>query len=140
MTAAMRGTRLRYRLSERSRVVVTIERARPGRRVGKRCLAPSRRTRRRARCTRYVRFGRFALAGKAGANSKRYSGRIGRRSMRRGRYRATLVATDAARNRSRAKRLKLRIVPPLVASDPPAWEEWARLDHFREETECSSAS
>lgn len=110
VAAARRGTLFRYRLSEQARVVFTIDRALAGRRVGRRCVKPTRRTRGRRRCTRHVRFGRFARAGTRGANTVRYSGRIGRRAMRPGRYRATLVATDAARNRSRVRRLGLRVV------------------------------
>jgi hypothetical protein len=110
VSAARRGTRFRYRLSEPARVVFTIERALTGRRVGRRCVRPTRRTRGRRRCTRHARFGRFARTANRGTNSARYSGRIGRKSMKSGRYRATLVATDAAGNRSRARRLRLRIV------------------------------
>ena len=107
-----RGTTFRYRLSEAARVVFTIQRARPGRRVRGRCRKPTRANRRRPRCTRYVRIGRFAQQAVAGANRKRFSGRIGRRILRPGRHRAVLVATDAAGNRSTPRRLRFRIVRP----------------------------
>jgi CSLREA domain-containing protein len=84
-----RGTTFRYRLSEAARVVFTIQRRRNG---------------------RYVQARRFAKASKAGLNLKRFSGRIGRRALKPGRYRATLVATDAAGNRSNRKRLPFRVV------------------------------
>jgi hypothetical protein len=84
-----RGTTFRYRLSEAARVVFTIQR-----RKGK----------------RFVQAKRFAKVSKAGANTKKFSGRIGKRALKPGRYRATLVATDAAKNRSKAKRLLFRIV------------------------------
>jgi hypothetical protein len=105
-----RGTTIRYRLSEPARVVFTIQRARPGRRVRVRCRRPTRSNRRRPRCTRWVRVGRFAAHSVAGANRKRFSGRIGRRTLRRGRHRLVLRATDAAGNRSRMRRLRFRIV------------------------------
>lgn len=108
--AARKGTTFRYRLSEDARVVFTIERALPGRRSGRRCVKPTRRNRGKRKCTRYQRFGRFAQASKAQSNSKRYSGRIGRKAMKPGSFRATLVATDAAGNRSKPKRLALRVV------------------------------
>jgi hypothetical protein len=41
---------------------------------------------------------------------KKFSGKIGRRRLKPGRYRATLVATDAARNASKPKRLRFRVV------------------------------
>jgi CSLREA domain-containing protein len=95
-----KGTRFRYSLSEAARVVFTVEK-RKLRRCGKR---------KRKRCVRYVRAGRFAHASVAAANVKRFSGRIGRRSLKAGRYRVTLVAGDAAGNKSKPKRLNFRVV------------------------------
>ena len=46
----------------------------------------------------------------AGANRIKFSGRIGRRALRRGRYRATLVATDEAGNRSTPRSVRFRVV------------------------------
>jgi VCBS repeat-containing protein len=105
-----RGTTFVYRLSESARVVFTIERRVAGRRVGSRCQRPTARNRRRRACTRLVEIGSFAAAGDAGTNRKTFSGRIGRRSLAPGSYRATLVAIDAAGNQSRAKRLSLKVV------------------------------
>jgi CSLREA domain-containing protein len=95
-----KGTRFRYSLSEAARVVFTVEK-RKVRRCGKR---------KRKRCVRYVRTGRFAHASARGANVKRFSGRIGRRSLKPGRYRVALVASDAAGNKSKPKRLNFRVV------------------------------
>ena len=107
---AKRGTRFRYSLSEAARVVFTIGRSMPGRRVGRRCVKVTRSNRGRRKCKRFPAVGRFAQSASAGANTKRFSGRIGRRSLRPGRYRATLVATDAAHNASRPRRLAFRVV------------------------------
>jgi hypothetical protein len=52
------------------------------------------------------------FAGKAGANSRRFSGRFGRRALKAGRYRARAVATDMAGNRSRPKTVGFRIRRP----------------------------
>jgi hypothetical protein len=79
-----RGTTFRYKLSEAARVQFTVQR-----RKGK----------------RYVRVKRLTKSSKAGANKKK----LATRKFKRGRYRATLVATDAAGNRSKAKRLTFRI-------------------------------
>jgi len=105
-----KGTTFRYRLSEAARVTFTVERALTGRRVGRRCVKPRRSNRTRRRCTRHRRFGRFAQRASAGRNSKRWSGKISRRRLSAGRHRATLVATDAAGNRSRPRRLRFRVV------------------------------
>ena len=106
---AKRGTTFRYSLSEPARVVFTIERVAAGRRVGGKCRQPTRRSRGAKACKRYVRAGRFAVASRSGANSHRFSGRVGRRALIPGRYRATLVAADDAGNRSKPRRLPFRV-------------------------------
>jgi hypothetical protein len=110
VAAAKRGTTFRFRLSEAARVVFTIARVKPGRRVGGRCVKPTPRNRSRRRCKRYVKVGRFAMNAKADANRKRFSGRIGRKTLSRGPHRATLVARDAAGNVSSPVRLSFRVV------------------------------
>jgi hypothetical protein len=107
---ARRGTTFRDSLSEPARVVFTIQRKAAGRKRGKRCVNPTRHNRTKRKCTRHVLLGRFAQQAGAGSNSKRWSGKIGRRRARPGRYRATLVATDAAGNRSKPRRLSFRVV------------------------------
>jgi glycosyltransferase involved in cell wall biosynthesis len=81
-----------------------------GRRVGRSCRKPTRSNRKRRKCTRHVLVGRFAQQSTAGANRKAFSGRIGRKRMKPGKHRASLVATDAAGNKSAPKRLNLRVV------------------------------
>lgn len=109
--ATPRGSVFRYRLSEDARVAFTIERVLPGRRSTRRraCVPPERRLRRRPRCTRYKREGAFSREGTQGPNSVTFSGRIGRRALRPGRYRASLRATDAAGNRSRIRYLDFQV-------------------------------
>jgi hypothetical protein len=63
------------------------------------------------RCTRWAAVkGSFTRAVAAGADLFRFSGRIGGRALKRGRYRLTGVASDAAGNRSRALRAGFQIV------------------------------
>lgn len=84
----------RYRLSEPAAVRITIERVRnvrTGRRV------------------RFRKVGVLRRAGRLGLNRVPFNGRIGSRKLRRGRYRATIVATDAAGNRSKPKRLRFKV-------------------------------
>jgi len=108
--AAAKGTTIRYTLSEAARVTVTIERRTPGRKVKGKCRKQTRANRRKPACKRWVRAGRFAVASVAGANRKKFSGRIGRRVLGPGTYRAVLVATDAAGNASAPKRLGFKVV------------------------------
>jgi hypothetical protein len=113
-----RGTTIRYSLSEAATVRLTIERASKGRRVkrkGKkaRCVKQTRKNHKKRRCTRYKRAGKTLVrSSKAGKNKVKFSGRLGRKALKRGSYRLTIVATDAAGNKSKAKRLKFRIVKP----------------------------
>jgi hypothetical protein len=86
-TRAPRGTRFRYTLSEPAGITLTIKRVRSGRRVGM-----------------------LRRIGAKGANSIRFSGRIGKRALRPGRYRAVIAATDVAGNHSALRKLAFRIV------------------------------
>jgi hypothetical protein len=104
------GTVFRFSLSEPAAVSVRFARARPGRRVRGRCRKPGRK--RGRRCTRFVTVkGAISVTGRGGSNKLRFQGRISRKlRLKPGRYRATLLATDAAGNRSRAIRATFRIV------------------------------
>jgi hypothetical protein len=82
-----RGTVFRYKLNEAARVVVTIRRMHTGRKVGK-----------------------LIRTGNAGRNSIRFSGRLGRKALKPGSYRAVITATDAAGNRSAPKTTRFRVV------------------------------
>ena len=107
---APKGTSFIYTLSENARVVFTIERVLPGRRVGNRCRRPTRANRSGQKCKRYKLLGRFAQDGVAGQNTKPWSGKIGRKKAAPGTYRATLVAKDGAGNASQPKRIGFRVV------------------------------
>jgi hypothetical protein len=86
---AARGTTLRYTLSENARVALKI---------------------RVKRDTRYRTVGALRRNGVSGPNRIRFTGRIGRRALRAGRYRAVITATDAAGNRSAPRRTSFRVV------------------------------
>jgi len=90
-----RGTRFRYTLSEAARVRIRIERV----------------IRRRGD-TRYRKVTVLVANKQAGRQSTRFTGRVRRKALKPGRYRARLVATDAGGLKSRERRLKLRIVRP----------------------------
>ena len=107
---AKKGTTFRYTLSENARVLFTIERVLPGRKVGHACRKQTSANRHRRACKRVLRAGRFAVTARAGVNTHRFSGRIGRRSLVPGSYRATLAATDAAGKVSKPKQLTFKVV------------------------------
>jgi hypothetical protein len=107
---AKRGTSFRYALSEAAAVRISIKRRLAGRRVRGRCRPVTRKTRRRARCVRLRHIGTLRRAARQGANSTPFSGRLGRKALRRGRYEATIGATDAAGNKSRSRSVRFAIV------------------------------
>jgi hypothetical protein len=104
------GTTFRFTLSEAASVKLAIAQKQPGRRVGKACRKPSRKNRGRRHCARFVKKGTLTRTGKAGANSVKFTGRVGRRALKPGSYRVTITATDAAGNKSKPKVLSFRVV------------------------------
>jgi hypothetical protein len=111
VVARKTGSTVKYTLSEAATVKFTVERKTRGRKVGKKCKKKRRSNRSRRPCTRYVLVaGSFEHNGKAGANSFRFSGRIGGKALKRGNYRLVAIATDATGNKSAAKRHPFRIV------------------------------
>lgn len=111
-----RGTRFHYKISEGATITITIERRLSGRRVkkGKKtvCAKPARKYRKKRKCTRYKRAGTIRATGKVGTNTTSFSGRFRGKALKRGRYRATIVATDAQGAKSKPRRLDLRVVKP----------------------------
>ena len=101
----------RYMLSEAATVRFTIRRRSKGRNVAGRCRSTTRKNRGRRTCIFYRRVGRFAQSGVAGENARPFRGRIRHRRLNPGTFRASLVAFDAAGNRSRPKRAGFQIRP-----------------------------
>lgn len=107
-----RGTTVRFTLSEAARVELTVLRRVKGRRADGRCKQRARKGR---RCTIARTVGNLPKrAGRKGRNSVRFLGRVRGRALAPGAYVLRLRATDAAGNRSRAKALKFRVLPPPV--------------------------
>ncbi len=105
------GTTISFRLSEAATVTLSFAQVSTGRRVGRRCVAPTRANRRRSRCTRYVGKGSLKRRAKRGRNRVRFQGRLTRtRRLGLGRHRVTIGATDGAGNRSRARTAFFTIV------------------------------
>lgn len=104
-----RGTTFSWSLSEPARVAFRFARLLKGRRVAGRCRKQTRANRSRPRCRRVRPLGGFTLSATAGANQRHFPGRLGGRDLPAGRYRVTLVATDASQNASAPKRARFRI-------------------------------
>jgi hypothetical protein len=105
------GTKVSFKLSEAASVRFTVERKLKGRKKGKKCVAPTKKNRKKKRCTRYKKLkGSFTRTGQPGANSFRFTGRLRGKKLAPGSYRLVSVATDAANNKSKPKRATFRIV------------------------------
>ena len=84
-----RGTKIRFTLSKASSVSIAIQS------VKKR---------------KVKRIGTLTRAGKRGKNSVKFTGRLGRKALAVGSYRAVIGATDAAGNKAKTKTLSFKIV------------------------------
>jgi hypothetical protein len=102
---------VRYRVSEAATITFTVHRIEKGRKRGGSCQRPSASNKRGASCSRYVKVsGSFGdTAGAASSNALRFSGRLGGRTLKAGRYRLTAVARDAAGNVGSAQTATFRI-------------------------------
>jgi hypothetical protein len=97
---AKRGTTFVYTLSEPATVAISIQRAQPGRRKGRNCVKPTKKNRKARKCTRFVTMAKLTRSGARGVNAVPFSGRIGTKALKPGKYRATFAARDAAGNLS----------------------------------------
>ena len=105
------GTTISFKLSEPARATLTFSQPRAGRRVGKRCVAPTRSNARKPKCTIPNIRGTLTFNAHAGLNKIRFQGRLSRnQKLKLGGYRLTVTATDAARNTSPAKATSFTIV------------------------------
>jgi trimeric autotransporter adhesin len=104
------GTTFSFILGQAARVSFNFTQEPAGRKVGKHCVAPAARNRRRPNCTRSVNAGILVFTGHAGTNQVFFEGVLSRRKkLRPGRYTLIIVASIAGR-RSRPQRLSFAIV------------------------------
>jgi hypothetical protein len=102
-----RGTAFRYTISEPARVRLLIQR-----KTRRKSCARRRRGSKRRRCVRYRSVGALLRSARQLRNRTTFSGRIGRKRLRVGSYRALVAATDAAGNRSRSRAAGFKVVRP----------------------------
>ena len=94
---APRGTVIRFTLSAPAKLRIAITRSAPGLRRGRLCSAPTPTLKRRhaKRCVRTVVVGTLTRAGeRSGPGRLPFTGRIGRRALGPGAYRALLIASN----------------------------------------------
>lgn len=102
---AGRGTSFTFALSEGATLRIVISRSTVGRRVGKRCKPKTKANRKHKACTYTKRIKTVRSALTAGTHTLKFAGA----GLPAGRYKATLVAVDAAGNASRPHTLSFSI-------------------------------
>ncbi len=105
-----KGTTFGYTLSKAATVRIVIAQASSGRRRGKRCVAPTRKLGKARKCTRIITKGTLTRTSHQGKNRVAFSGRIGSKALKPGRYQATITATDPAKNTSKPQTISFTIV------------------------------
>jgi hypothetical protein len=95
------GTVFTFKLSAAATTRITIAQELRGVKKGKRCVAPRKGLRKRCNRLKQIRPPLTRKHTKAGSNRVPFSGRLGKRALKPGTYKATLVATDAAGRRSK---------------------------------------
>ena len=81
-----------------------------GRARGRSCVKRTTRLRRARSCTRYVAVGKFKRTGTFGANSFRFTGRIGGKTLKPGRYRLVATPRNTAGKVGKALTVGFRII------------------------------
>jgi hypothetical protein len=104
------GTRFSWRLSESAKVTLRIERATSGRRKGRSCVKPTKKLRKAKKCTLWVRAGTLTRQSAAATTKLTFSGRIGKKALKAGSYRAVVSAVDAAGNASAKRTVAFKVV------------------------------
>jgi len=90
-----RGTKISFSLNTKATVTVWIDRKLKGRKSGKKCVKATRKNRKKKACTRFVRRGKLIRKDlDAGKRKIAFSGRIGRKALKPGKYRMTLQAAS----------------------------------------------
>ncbi len=90
---AKRGTKVKFTLNTDASVTIRIEKKAKGRKVKGKCRKVTRKNKAKKKCPRFVKAGKLVRkTGKKGANSVAFSGRIGNKKLKPGRYRVVITA------------------------------------------------
>ncbi len=105
------GTTFSFTLNEQARVSFTFTQQVGGRKVNGRCVAQSKKNRRKHACKRTLTRGTLSFTGHAGTNKVSFQGRISHsKKLGLGSYTLVITATNAAGQHSSTKQLSFTIV------------------------------
>jgi Right handed beta helix region len=107
------GAQIFYRLSEPARVKFPVQKRAKGRKVGGKCVKPTKKNKDKPACKRWVKVGKLpAQTATAGKNVQSFAANVGGRNLKPGTYRVVLTATDFQANRSKPKRVSFKVRKP----------------------------
>ena len=105
------GTTFSFSLNEQASVTFSFSQRVSGRRVDRRCVAKTRRNRKRKACTRTATAGTLSFDGHSGSNKVVFQGRIsGSQRLTPGAYTLVITATNTAGQSSASQKLIFTIV------------------------------
>jgi uncharacterized delta-60 repeat protein len=91
------GTTFRFKLNQSAAVRFAFTQKLPGRKVGHRCVAPSKKNQHKPRCARLVTRGALSFRVGAGAHKVRFDGRLSKhKTLRPGRYTVVITARSGS--------------------------------------------
>jgi hypothetical protein len=108
--AAAKGTIFNYIIDKPGTVTILITASAPGKRIGRKCVAPTRRNAGKRPCTRVVKYATLTRLSKAGHNQTPFSGRIGGHALKPGRYKATFISKAATGTATKSSSLSFKVV------------------------------
>jgi IPT/TIG domain len=105
------GTTFSFALNEAATVRMSFTQRVGGRKIKRKCVAPTRANRKKPKCTRTITVGTLNFQGHAGTNTVRFQGRLSRvKSLKPGRYTLTLTASGSAGLQSTPRSVSFTIV------------------------------
>jgi DNA-binding beta-propeller fold protein YncE len=105
------GTTFFFTLNEQATVSFAFNQRASGRRVAHKCVAKTRKNRKRKSCKRTVTAAVLSFAGHSGTNRVAFQGRVSpTKQLKPGRYTLVITATDTAGERSAPQKLSFTIV------------------------------
>jgi hypothetical protein len=96
------GTTFRFRLDRIAPVRFEFSQIAPGRRAGTRCVKPTKASRAKPQCSRFLTRGTLTVAGRAGSNALAFRGKLRGRPLAPGHYRLRVTARADGRTSSAA--------------------------------------
>jgi hypothetical protein len=101
------GTSFKFTLNEAATVKFTFTTTLKGRKVKHKCVAQTKHNKHAPKCTKTITAGTLTVAGRAGRDTKPFSGKIGRHVLAPGAYKLTITAASGPTHSSKTLRFTI---------------------------------